>query len=268
MSKHRNYFLHDIFTCFNTFHSDILLRKLSEMKVNPVLIRWYFSFLSKRSQDVRFNSVMSDSAVSSTGAPQGTVSSSLLFTLYTNDCVSSQPNQCIVKFSDDTVILSLLTSEGNISSHTTGVDRFVTWCDEHYLQVNVRKTEEIVVDPRSIGDHTTITIHDHEIKQVTSYKYLGVHIDHDMSWHSHVTSMCAKIHQRLHFLRRLRLYGVSRNIMLIFYRASIESILRYGITSWYGNLTVKYKSEILRLAKMAGEDNGHVCTPHQPPGQL
>ena len=126
------------------------------------------------------------------------------------------------------------------------------------------------MDPRSIGDHTTITIHDHEIKQVTlySYKYLGVHIDHDMSWHSHVTSMCAKIHQRLHFLRRLRLYVVSRNIMLIFYRASIESILRYGITSWYGNLTVKYKSEILRLAKMAGKIVGMSAPPHQPPGHL
>ena len=120
------------------------------------------------------------------------------------------------------------------------------------------------MDPRSIGDHTTITIHDHEIKQVNSYKYLGVHIDCDMSWHSQVTSMCAKIHQRLHFFRRLRLFGVSKNIMLIFYRASIESILRYGITSWFGNLTVKYKSEILRLAKMAGKIMGMSAPPITP----
>ena len=54
-------------SAFNTIHADILLRKLSEMKVNPGLIRWYFSFLSKRPQHVRFNSVLSDRAVSSTG---------------------------------------------------------------------------------------------------------------------------------------------------------------------------------------------------------
>ena len=30
----------------------------------------------------------------------------------------------------------------------------------------------------------------------------------------------------------------SRNIMLTFYGASIESVLRYGISSWFGNLTV------------------------------
>ena len=82
-----------------------------------------------------------------------------------------------------------------------------------------------------------------------------------MSWNTHVTSCCSKIHQRLHFLRRLRLFGVSVNIMLIFYRASIESILRYGIASWFGNLTVKYKSQITRLAKMSGKIMGMSSPP-------
>ena len=254
----------DFSSAFNTIHPDILLRGLARLRVNPFLIRWYFSFLSKRPQQVRFNSVLSDKAVSSTGAPQGTVSSSLLFTLYTNECVSSQANQYVIKFSDDTVILSLLTSEDNISSHTTGVDRFVRWCDEHHLQINVKKTQEIVVDPRSVGDHTPITVHGHDIKQVDSYKYLGVQIDCQMNWHSHVTCLCSKIHQRLHFLRRLRLFGVCRNIMLIFYRASIESIVRYGITSWFGNLSVKYKSEVFRLVKTAGKVMGMSAPPITP----
>ena len=81
-------------------------------------------------------------------------------------------------------------------------------------------------------------------------------IDKDMSWHPHVEACCSKIHQRLHFLRRLRLFGVSLNIMLIFYRASIESILRYEIASWFGNLTVKYKAQVARTAKMAGKIMG------------
>lgn len=78
----------DFSSTFNSIHPDILLNKMAGMKVNPFIIRWYYSFLSNRQQQVRINSVLSDKAVSSTGAPQGTVSSSLLFTLYTNDCVS------------------------------------------------------------------------------------------------------------------------------------------------------------------------------------
>lgn len=99
-------------------------------------------------------------------------------------------------------------------------------------------------------------IHGTTIKQVTSFKYLGVHIDSDLTWHTHVATVCAKVHQRLLFLRRLRLFGVSKNIMLIFYRATIESIIRYGITSWFGNLTVKSKTQIQNLVKMAGKIMG------------
>ena len=52
------------------------------------------------------------------------------------------------------------------------------------------------------------------------------------------------------------MFGVCRNIMLIFYRATIESVLRYSISSWFGNLTVKFKSQIMSLVKAAGKIMG------------
>ena len=243
----------DFSSAFNLIQPDILLKKLVELKVNPFLIRWYHSFLSNRPQQVKFNGSLSDSAVCSTGAPQGCVSSPFLFTLYTNDCVSTAPNQHIVKFSDDTVILSLLTKNTDISVHKAAVDTFVNWCDSHQLHINTKKTLEMLVDPRSVGDKSTVTIHGSGIAQVSSFKYLGVHIDCDLSWRTHVADVCARTHQRLHFMRRLRVFGVSKNIMIIFYRATIESILRYGITSWFGNLTVKSKTQIFNLVKTVGK---------------
>ena len=101
-----------------------------------------------------------------------------------------------------------------------------------------------------------MAIHGYDIKQVSSFEYLGVYIDNDLSWRTHVTNVCARTHQRLHFLRRLRVFGVCKNIMLIFYRATIETILRYGITSWFGNLTVKSKTQIFNLVKTAGRIMG------------
>ncbi len=162
-----------------------------------------------------------------------------------------------MKFSDDTVILSLLTKNSNASIHKDGVDRFVHWCEDHKLHINTCKTVEMLFDPKSTGDRSPVTIHGNNIKQVTSYKYLGIHIDSDLSWQTQVVTVCARIHQRLHFLRRLRLFGVCKNIMLIFYRATIESILRYGITSWFGNLNVKSKTLILNLVRVASKIMGH-----------
>ncbi len=54
--------------------------------------------------------------------------------------------------------------------------------------------------------------------------------------------------------------------MSIFYRATIESVLRYGITSWFGNLTVKSRAEISSLVKTAGKIMG--ITPPLNPQDL
>ena len=40
------------------------------------------------------------------------------------------------------------------------------------------------------------------------------------------------------------LFGVGQRVMILFYHAGIESILRYRISSWFGNIAVELKSQI------------------------
>ncbi|TWW77337.1 putative RNA-directed DNA polymerase from transposon BS [Takifugu flavidus] len=82
--------------------------KLLQMRVDPCLVAWISSYLTDRPQFVRMKDIMSDTVVSSIGAPQGTVLSPILFTLYTSDfCYNSE--MChIQKFSSP--LLSLLSS--------------------------------------------------------------------------------------------------------------------------------------------------------------
>lgn len=81
----------DFSSAFNTLQPHLLISKLMQMNVNPFLIKWYFSFLTNRSQCVRVNNILSEARIVSTGAPQGCVSSPVLFTLYTIECSSSHP---------------------------------------------------------------------------------------------------------------------------------------------------------------------------------
>ena len=78
-----------------------------------------------------------------------------------------------------------------------------------------------------------------------------VYIDSNLAWNTHVHSVYTKVQQRLHFLRRLRVFGVQQRVMMLFYRAVIESVFRYAISVWFGNLTVMWKSQINRLAHTA-----------------
>ena len=92
-----------------------------------------------------------------------------------------------------------------------------------------------------MGDLRPVVIHNEPIAQVSSYKYLGVHIDSTLSLRVHVEGLWSRLPQRLYFLRRLRAYGVEQKFMLLFYHAVLESTIRYGITAWDANLTVQLK---------------------------
>ena len=72
------------------------------MGVHVQMCKWVLAFLLGGSQVVKVNNMFSNPLVLNTGAFQGCALSPLLFTLFTNDCVSSQ-DSVFIFFSDDTV---------------------------------------------------------------------------------------------------------------------------------------------------------------------
>ncbi len=228
----------------------LLLEKLKDMNVNIVLIKWLYSFLSNRTQ-VKVNWTLSDTKYCITGVPQGCVISPILFTLYTNDCRRVHPNYSIFKFVDDTAIVSLLHKDMDSSVYHDEINTFIKRCDINHLILNVSETQEMVIDPKQVTTHEPVVIKDQTVSQMATYKYSAVHTDNLLCWKTHFDNLCNKLQQRLYFLRRLRLYGVSNQIMLIFYRAILESIIRYGITAWFGNLTVQLKNKLAGMQKTA-----------------
>ena len=78
-------------------------------------------------------------------APRRSVSYRLCFTSsYTDDCRSTQPNCHLVKFADDTVLLSLLSTLN--LHHSSVLQDFITWCEGTCLQLNSSKTKEVICD--------------------------------------------------------------------------------------------------------------------------
>lgn len=118
----------------------------------------------------------------------------------------------------------------DISVYSSEVKNFVQWCDKHHLIFNVKKEEEIIFDPGQPGDHSLLWVHNAWITQVYSYK-LGVHTDSNLSWEVHLNPVFSSIQPWLYFFRGLRVFGVEQKILMIFYNAVMESILRNGIAA-------------------------------------
>ena len=82
----------DLSSAFNTILRHVMIDKLQKLEVPAALVHWVFNFLSNHPQCVRVGDIKSPVLVSNTGAPQGCVLSSFLYTLYTNDCWSVDPS--------------------------------------------------------------------------------------------------------------------------------------------------------------------------------
>ena len=51
----------------------------------------------------------------------------------------------LVKFADDTALIGLM-NENNISEYEDQIQTFVMYCKDNYLELNVAKTKELIVD--------------------------------------------------------------------------------------------------------------------------
>ncbi len=76
----------------------------------------------------------------------------------------------------------------------------------------------------------------------------------------HCSGFCQKIYicwqfvyvfnkamQRLHLIRRLQHFGVSRHILEMVYKNLVESVICFNMTMWYGLLPVKEKQKLGRV---------------------
>jgi len=92
----------DLQKAFDTANHTILIKKLENYGIRGIVLQWFMSYLSNRSQYAVLLNHESDPAFISYGVPQGSVSSPLLFLIYVNDILYAVPNGKIRLFADDT----------------------------------------------------------------------------------------------------------------------------------------------------------------------
>ncbi|KAK1803853.1 hypothetical protein P4O66_003799 [Electrophorus voltai] len=117
----------DYSSAFNTIIPSRLTTKLEDLGLHPSLCDWISNFLTDRPQSVRVGNCVSSTLTLNTGAPQGCVLSPLLYSLYTYDCTSTSSSSIIVKFSDNTFIMGLI-SDNDERAYLEEIKHLENWC--------------------------------------------------------------------------------------------------------------------------------------------
>ena len=247
----------DFSSAFNTMQCHLLVDKLLTMNVDFRTILWIFDYLTFRPQFVRlrnsFRVFNSEITFTNTGAPQGTVLAPFLFSLYTADHRQTHSSCPLIKFADDTALSGLISDNDDVQ-YKNEISDFVNWCDMNYLDLNVGKTKEMIIDFRKENkvDFEPIVIKDESVEKVSKYKYLGMVIDDKLSWKENCDYIYKRTQTRMFCLKKLRSFNVNSDILQIFYSSVISSIMSFGITCWGGNMTETDKQRVNKQIRRAG----------------
>ncbi len=89
----------------------------------------------------------------------------------------------------------------------------------------------IVSNKKCINNDFNVSINGTPLKKCDKYKYLGVTIDKNLNWKSHIEYISGKISKASRVLSKLR-HCLSSKLLVEIYYALVHSYVRYGILTW------------------------------------
>lgn len=137
----------DLKRTFETVDRTRLLEKLDKYGMRGKVLEWFRTYLSNRTQQVRFNKQWSKRVKTEYGVPQGSVLGPLLFIIYLNDIIEFYPKDCNIKmFADDALVFVSGEDSEKLERKMNMVFSIVeAWMSVNKLKMNVSKTKYMIM---------------------------------------------------------------------------------------------------------------------------
>lgn len=222
--------------------------KLNNSGIRGIPLKLFSDYLSCRTQCVKIGQHVSRDLPICYGVPQGSILGPTLFLVYLNELCSLEMGGRLIAYADDTALLFAGdTWQDTFESAQLGLNKVSHWLSKNVLTVNASKTKYITFSIRNSTQpellhqliihapncSTNGTCPCASLERCSIIKYLGVIIDHNLSYRSHIEHLCGRIRKLIYIFKNLRQIMNIDSLIRVYYALG-ESVLTYCITSWGG----------------------------------
>ena len=222
---------------FDTVDHNVLLQKIDKYGLYGVELQWFEDNLSNRMQYVTYNNHKSLHEKVNCGVPHGPLLGPILFLLYSNDLTNVSEFCFLVLFADDTnMFITGKDMDVFCQQLTKDLRNVQEWLQCNTLSLNVLKTHYMVFIPRNkfIND-IDVKIHNVQIHRVYATKFLGVHIDAQLTWKTHIEYTCKKLSKCVGILCKARKKYI--NLLSSAYTSHLHTLISFTATMYEETIT-------------------------------
>lgn len=269
----------DFKKAFDTLDHDQLIQAMNECGIRGPLNVWLKSYLHNRKLRTVISGKKGDKADIVYGVPTGSVYGPVGYIMHVNSMCNVIKHGRMYMYADDTCLLYAHKDLQRLQSLIQAdIDNIIKWAHDNGIIINLTKTKCVHIrSPYNKLKDESIKIVGHNydcmhsggrtcncclVEFVEQYKYLGLIIDRDMSWKSHVNAVCGRLRSALgkfYHLNRV----VTRATLYTVYYALVDAIIDYGL-SCYGCTFPSYLDKIktlqIRILKtLVDKNTKHNC---------
>ena len=130
-----------------------------------------------------------------------------------------------IQFADDT---TLSLSGPQLNTLTSDVEKelekVLQWLLANKLIINLKKTHSMLFTNKRVDRKIDIRVNDTVLEQKSECKFLGIIVDDDINWKSHIKHISSKVSKTIALLRFLK-YTFPKQILKTLYMSLIQPYL-------------------------------------------